>query len=165
TKVHRNFADIQIEPDFVIAAEAMEKIRSAKRGMPSERKFFLRSKDAHARSLAPFFLKLSRENKSCFRQVCFARDGLHLLRRKSARVGDDRELIAFEWTIGEDIHENVRKSAAGDVDHGVMVNVCLGFVSFRTQGHARVSRSEESLSICIAVGATSSCSVEIPRAN
>src|SRR6185437_14271004 len=56
------------------------------------------------------------------REICFARDRLHVLRREPAGVGDDRELIAFERTIGEDVHQNIRKPAAGDVDHGVMVN-------------------------------------------
>src|SRR5690348_3989707 len=115
--MHRNFSDIQIEPDFVVASEAMQKVRGTERWMSGERKFFLRSENTHSRSLASFFFQLSRKNESCFRQIHLACDGLHLLRRKSARVSDHGELIAFERTIGEDVHEDVGKPAARDVDH------------------------------------------------
>ena len=55
------------------------------------------------------------ENEGGFGEVRFARDGLHLRVREAAAIMEDRQRIAFERTLGEDVEDGVVQLAI----HGV----------------------------------------------
>ena len=55
------------------------------------------------RTRAVFARIVRRQNERCLRKIELVGDGLHLSARKTARIGNDRERIAAELPVGEDI--------------------------------------------------------------
>ena len=73
--------------------------------MSGEGQFLLRGEDAHPHAFALFGCRIAPLDEGCLGKIEFARDCLHAFGGKPDRIEDDREAIAFERSVSEDIHE------------------------------------------------------------
>ena len=101
--------------------------RSPQRWVAGEAQFFIHGKDADLVSFSLFDLGVAREDEGRLRQVGLTGQLLHLAIAEATRVGDDGQLVAFQWTIGEDIELNERK---GSTSHGY--NSALNYENVRS---------------------------------
>ena len=81
-------------------AKFREQEPGANHGMPSELEFFFCRKDAQPREGFLFRRLLYKDG---LRKIHFARDGEHLVVRKSVAVGEYGERVAFKAVVGENV--------------------------------------------------------------
>src|SRR5215469_3050773 len=114
-KSYRHLTHLEVEHNFVGARLLMQIPRSAQRRVAGERQLFIHGKDANLVSLSLFDVGVAREDEGRLGQVGLTGQLLHFAIAEATRVGDDGQLIALQWTIGEDIELNERK---GSTSHG-----------------------------------------------
>jgi hypothetical protein len=82
--------------------------------MPCKRQFGLDREDSDFLSFPSFSGSITRENKSGFRQIHLPRQGLHLGVIQSASIGKNRQWIARERRMRENINLSEFVSSARD---------------------------------------------------
>ena len=122
-KRHRNLADLQLQIDHRITcaqakaavcsapARAVQQERGPQRGMPGEGQFLGDGKDAHLDAALALGGEVAREDERSLGEPGLARQRLHVGRREAARVGENRQLIAFQRLLREHIELHVREAA------------------------------------------------------
>ena len=80
--------------------------------MPGKRQLLLDRKDADVPSFSRFSGGGARQNESCLRKIHLPRQSLHLRVRQSASVSEDRQGVARERHLREDIKLNEFVSAS-----------------------------------------------------
>ena len=86
--------------------------RGPQRGVPGKRQLLGRRENAHPHALPPLRVRVTRQHKGRFGEVGLAGDRLHLRGREPASIGEDRQRIAFERSLCEDIQHGVGEPAA-----------------------------------------------------
>ena len=105
-KSHRHLADLEIEHDFAGQRMLAKIPRRTQRRVPGKWQFFVDGEDAHLDAFALFDGLVARQNERRLAEVGLARQLLHLVVAKTARIGEHRQLIAFQRPGGEHIELN-----------------------------------------------------------
>lgn len=119
----RHGADVLFEHDAHVgllkrnAPERGEHVGRADRGMPGERELDLRRVDAQPRGVRRI---ARRKDEGGLREIELARDELHLRVGQPVGVREDRERVAAEDAVGEDV--NGQKAVAHGVPASWIVN-------------------------------------------
>jgi len=112
-ETHGNGTDVEFKKDFAGAGLAAQNEGRAECRVTGEGQFFLHGEDADADAARLFRGGISGEDESCFREVGFARDRLHLSGREAASVEDDGQGIAGEGAVGKNIDLDGREFSRG----------------------------------------------------
>src|SRR5438045_9381612 len=93
--------------------------------MPGKWKLLLNCKNAHACAVAALLFNFARQNERRLGKIRLARERLHLARRQSTSIGEDRRLIAFQGPVSKHIHEYIWQTTASDTNHMVILIAAL----------------------------------------
>src|ERR1700733_12442860 len=79
--------------------------------MAGEGQFFVNRKNSYPHPALAFDSLVAGQDKSGFRKVHFARDGLHLLVAQPASIGEYSQRVALEWLRGKNVELREREVA------------------------------------------------------
>jgi hypothetical protein len=79
--------------------------------MARKRQLFFSGEDAHAYTIAPLGLRIVWKKKRRLRKICLSCQRLHLVVRESMRIMKDRQRIALERALSEDIKDRIGECA------------------------------------------------------
>ena len=132
-EAHGNFADFEIEHDFVGARLLLQVPGGAERGMSGEGQLLVDGKDPHLVTFGALGGGVARHDEGGLAEIGLARQLLHLVVAQAAGVGEDRKLVALQRPRGENVKLYESESAGGHA----------GAPEINVAGLAREARRDE----------------------